>query len=189
MSIIDDMMHIIMKNPNATARDIARELGYAEEKSVYYWLGKSGYRGLRDFKLAVLRRAPREMGAGTEKPAYVRESSGSQLRLYSEDEGTVLPASLWEHILRQAGPQSYGVLLTKSEYPPLVSRGDVLIVDPEAPFFQGDLAWVSVKGSKRLVRRYGRADDQDVFVDAIRPGLVLVPDSVDGKVVLILKSP
>ncbi|MGI6663711.1 MAG: hypothetical protein ACOX4B_09770 [Bacillota bacterium] len=189
MSIIDDMVHIVMRNPNATAKDIAAELGYAEEKSVYYWLGKAGFRGLKDFKLAVLRRTPPKTQVETQKPAYARESGVPAFRLYPEEDTRALPTGLWEHIGKQAGPHSYGVLLTKSEFPPLVSRGDVLVVDPQAPFFQGDLVWVSVKGSKRLVRRYGKADDQDVFVDAMRPGMVLVPDSVDGKVVLIVKSP
>lgn len=189
MSIIDDMVHIVMQNPNATAKDIAAELGYAEEKSVYYWLAKAGFRGLKDFRLAVLRRTPPQPPAEAAPAPYVRDSGDPSFRLYPEEDTRALPIGLWEHIRKQAGPHSYGVLLTKSEFPPLVSRGDVLVVDPGAPFFQGDLIWVTVKGAKRLVRRYGKADDQDVFVDAMRPDLVLVPDSVDGKVVLIVKSP
>jgi len=183
------MVHIVMRNPNATAKDIATELGYAEEKSVYYWLGKAGFRGLKDFKLAVLKRTPPQPQVEPPQAGYVREAGEPPFRLYPEEDTRALPTGLWEHIRKQAGPHSYGVLLTKSDFPPLVSRGDVLVVDPHAPFFQGDLVWVSVKGSKRLVRRYGQSDDQDVFVDAMRPGMVLVPDSVDGKVVLIVKSP
>ncbi len=188
MSIIDDMAHIVMQNPNATAKEIASELGYAEEKSVYYWLAKAGFRGLREFRRAVLRRLPPAPAHGTGH-SYVKDSGDAALPLYQEGDTHPLPTGLWDHIRRQAGPHSYGVVLTKSEFPPLVSRGDVLVVDPEAPCFQGDLIWVSLKGSKHLVRRYGKADGEDVFVDALRPGLLLLPDSVDGKVVLILKAP
>ncbi|HHX29166.1 MAG: hypothetical protein ACOX5Q_02570 [Bacillota bacterium] len=188
MSIIDDMVHIVMQNPNATAKDIAAELGYAEEKSVYYWLAKAGFRGLKDFRLAVLRRTSPQPAPET-TGTYVKDSGESSFPLYSEGNARELPTGLWEYIRKQAGPHSYGVVLTKSEFPPLVSRGDVLVVDPQAPCFQGDLIWVSVKGSKHLVRRYGKAGDPDVFVDALRPGILLLPDTIDGKVVLIVKSP
>jgi hypothetical protein len=51
------MSRLILADPNVTARQIAKTLGYAEEKSVYYWLSKSGYKGMRDFKKAVLSRS------------------------------------------------------------------------------------------------------------------------------------
>lgn len=47
-------MHVILEDPFLTARQIARRLGYAEEKTIYYWIEKAHYSGLTAFKRAVL---------------------------------------------------------------------------------------------------------------------------------------
>lgn len=188
MSIIDDMVYLVMQNPNVTAKEIAAHLGYAEEKSVYYWLQKAGFRGLREFRVAVLRRTFPQPDHKGEVPT-ARDSGEPRIPLYPDGDFKAQASGLWEHVHRQAGPASFGVMLAKSEYPPLVARGDVIIVDPEAPCFQGDLMWVNVRGTMHLVRQYGKTADSSVFVDAGRPGILLSPDSVQGKVVLIVRAP
>ncbi len=54
MQVIDQIANLILEDPLITAARIARRLGYAEEKTVYYWLHKSHYSGLNAFKKAVL---------------------------------------------------------------------------------------------------------------------------------------
>ena len=51
---IERMASIVREDPSVTVRELARRMGFAEQKSIYYWLGKQRYRGLKDFKRAVL---------------------------------------------------------------------------------------------------------------------------------------
>ena len=51
---VDRMAEIILARPSVTARQLAQELGFAQERSVYYWLRKAGYGGLQSFRAAVL---------------------------------------------------------------------------------------------------------------------------------------
>lgn len=50
---IAKMARLIRQRPAITARSVAEALGYAEPKSVYYWLGKIGFT-FKSFKEAVL---------------------------------------------------------------------------------------------------------------------------------------
>jgi hypothetical protein len=54
MDVLDKIGYVILQDPLVTASDIAKTLGYAEEKTVYYWLAKAEYHGLLDFKRAVV---------------------------------------------------------------------------------------------------------------------------------------
>ncbi len=54
MRVIDRIANLILEDPLMTAGRIANRLGYAEEKTVYYWLHKSNFAGLTAFKKAVL---------------------------------------------------------------------------------------------------------------------------------------
>lgn len=54
MRVIDRIANLILEDPLITADRIARRLGYAEEKTVYYWLHKAHFSGLNAFKKAVL---------------------------------------------------------------------------------------------------------------------------------------
>lgn len=47
------MARLIRQRPSISARDVAKSLGYAEPKSVYYWLGKIGFTFVT-FKESVL---------------------------------------------------------------------------------------------------------------------------------------
>ncbi len=55
MDVLNKIAYIILEDPLVTAADLARSLGYAEEKTVYYWLAKANYHGLLDFKRAVVK--------------------------------------------------------------------------------------------------------------------------------------
>lgn len=54
MRVLDQIAQLILEDPFITAVQIARKLGYAEEKTVYYWIDKGHYQGLTAFKRAVL---------------------------------------------------------------------------------------------------------------------------------------
>lgn len=54
MEILNKMGYLILDDPFITAGDLAKKLGYAEEKTVYYWLSKENYPGLQAFKRAVI---------------------------------------------------------------------------------------------------------------------------------------
>ena len=185
MSVIDEMSRLVLANPNITAREIARKLGYAEEKSVYYWLQKAGYSGMKDFKGDVLRRIL--PAAPKMEPPVVRDVASQGISVYSDADPRTAKATLREHLEGYLGRDSFGVILTRAEYPPLAEAGDLLIVDPGAPSFQGDLVWASVAGKMRLARQYGLPDKTFLYVDAGKPGEVLTPDFVSGKVVFILR--
>lgn len=186
MSVIDQMSRLVLADPNVTARQIAKSLGYAEEKSVYYWLSKSGYSGMKDFKRSVLKRTlPASRRADL---PVARDNSEDILPLYSDVQQKALGVDLQGHLLEHLGSESYCVLLTEDGSEPLASLGDLLLVDPGAPSFQGDLQWASVRGRMRLVRQYGVSGDSLFYVDAAQPGSLVSPDFVIGKVVFILRK-
>lgn len=54
MDVLDKIVNLILQDPFLTAAEIARRLGYAEEKTIYYWIEKAHYPGLVAFKRAVL---------------------------------------------------------------------------------------------------------------------------------------
>ncbi len=54
MRVLNQMAQLILEDPFITAKQLARQLGYAEEKSVYYWVDKTMFHGLNGFKRAVL---------------------------------------------------------------------------------------------------------------------------------------
>ncbi len=185
MSVIDQMSKLILADPNVTARQLAKSLGYAEEKSVYYWLAKAGFRGIKDFKKSVLARS---LPAPRRTEHYARDSSDTFMPLFSDTARKALGTGLHQHIGDGLSHESFGVLVTESGCEPLAARGDILLVDPSAPTLQGDLQWASVRGRMRLVRQYGGAGGDTIFVDAIEPGAVVSPDFVSGKVVYIVRK-
>lgn len=186
MSVIDEMSRLILADPNVTAKEIARHLGYAEEKSVYYWLQKSGFTGMRDFKKNVLTRVVSRPSIRPE-PALARDAAGADISLFTDQDQNT-GATLQDHLAGNLGHGSYGVVVTRHDCRPLAGVGDILIVDPGAPSFQGDLMWASVRGKMRLVRQYGLPDQSLFYVDPGQPGSVLSPDFVSGKVLFILKK-
>lgn len=53
------MAALVREDPAITVAEIARRLGYSEEKSVYYWLEKARIKGIREFKRMVLTEHPK----------------------------------------------------------------------------------------------------------------------------------
>lgn len=193
MSVLDQVAQLILKDPNITVKEIAAALGYAEEKSIYYWLQKAGFRGLRDFRKAVLKKTYTPQGAATDRGLSRGDSTPGALdpRVYTNTAPEPLEARdselrLQDYLRRYMGPTSFCVILSSQDY--MADQAEeVLVVDPEAPAGQGDMVLASVNGRMFLARRYLLPDRAPLYVDARTPNTLLSPDYVSGKVVFILK--
>src|SRR5690606_36790877 len=53
--VLQRMSQLVRERPDITVRELADALEYSQERSVYYWLNKAGFRGIRQFRDAVLR--------------------------------------------------------------------------------------------------------------------------------------
>lgn len=129
---LEKIVALIRAQPTITVRELARELGYSEERSVYYWLRKAGHKGLRTFKREVL---------------------GGRYGLPMTE-----PAGDAEHLADgvQEGPLEIAPrVLTVSTrvYEPWVRAGDELHVDPKAQPASGDLVLVDLPGEDDALRR------------------------------------
>jgi len=177
MDILDRMASLIVENPTITGRELARKLDYAQEKSVYYWLNKAGYKGINDFKQLVLRgdyplsqsRLPRfETGENTEN-AYRLQRIPLRSSLKSDeptprsaDNTVYVPASssISEH--------AFAITIDTNEYQPAIQPGDIVVIDPAACVESGDLILVEEETAGRYLRRvYG--ENPLLFIHPARP--------------------
>ena len=177
LSKIDQMAQLVLANPTITAKELAQKMGYAEQKSVYYWLEKAGYRGLKDFKQSVLsgcfqfaRLPDAQLAKDAPRPA-IPLYTGDKLRRVDCSE--LLDAHL--------GPGSFAVQLQGG------GSGDILIIDPEALCTQGSIVLVSTGDKASQARVYYMAGKSPIYVDLNNPNLLLSPDFVIGKVVFVVK--
>lgn len=130
--ILEKIISLIRAQPAITVRELAKELGYSEERSVYYWLRKAGHKGLKTFKREVL--GGRDQLGGT---------SG-------EDEAMHAASGVHE------GPPPYPphvLTVATRAYEPWVRAGDELHVDPKAIPVNGDLVVVDLPGESDALRR------------------------------------
>lgn len=88
MHTLEKMAEIVRNDPSVTVRDIAKRMNFLEQRSVYYWLSKGGFKGLRHFKRAVLSHRQTvpvtvEQVMEASLPAHEIASSGGSRRLVS----------------------------------------------------------------------------------------------------------
>ena len=183
MSKIDQMAYFILANPNITGKELAAKLGYSEPKSVYYWLEKAGYSGLKDFKKMVLSRSfpipsqtvetTRDSKRWTTMPLYFENDSLRQL-------------DLKEYINAHLGPRSFAVLISENRYGEIAGPGDLLIIDPEGKCGQGDLILINQQGHPAIARVYYLPDKAPIYIDVKDVTQLLSPDFINGKIIFIL---
>lgn len=163
MDVVDKIADLILQDPSISVRELARRLGYAEEKTIYYWLAKRGFRGIRPFKRAVLTGHFR--GAGR-----VREATGRLGRLPVADRlsrtgepeftGDTLPITLdrgrGQYVLHYAGPATHGVL-----------PGDYIVVGP-MDWSQAEWVIVQTAGRDVELRRLVRTEGGPLLFDVQR---------------------
>jgi len=188
LSIIDKMVRFVVANPNITARELAEMLGYAEPKSVYYWLEKAGFRGMKDFRKAVLSRSFPPPAGKAETPIAKDAPNAFLIPIYHDAKDFQGYSYLKDYLKTHLSPSSFAILLSTDEFQPLAKTGDLLIIDPKASLGEGDLLLVNKNGNNHLVRSYTFNDKFTIFVDARKPAQTLTPDFITGKVVFILKS-
>lgn len=124
------MRSLVRSRPTITLRELANALGFAEERSVYYWLRKGGHKGLKEFKASVLAaHLPEADAGGAGAPAGVATGSRSQEELGS-------------------------VVLETNEYSPWLLPGDRLVLAPGRAPQDGQLAVIALPGEPYAVRRF-----------------------------------
>ena len=64
---IDKITQLVRENPAITVKEIAKALGYSEERSVYYWLEKAKYKGIKDFKQTIFADPSSRYQSGNDK--------------------------------------------------------------------------------------------------------------------------
>lgn len=129
MRVIDKIAQLILEDPYITAKNIARKLGYAEEKTVYYWIDKEHYKGLTAFKRAVLQGQHQAFTVkATEPPArygklpVVHEFSPDGRPILSGETLAVPSAGKVQWVWRYPGPPL-----------PTFLPGDLLLLRPFSP--------------------------------------------------------
>lgn len=164
--MLERIAQIIREDPSITVKDIAKRLGYSEEKSVYYWLEKGQFKGLRDFRHAVLTgRFPRPSYiVGTGDPA---KDAGAPYPLHEvpliasfSPDGRPIPSGQTVLSVIHASRSTFGFILATEEYSPFLLKGDVLLVDPPGGIAQGDLVLMCLEGNPRIVRCYSVGGNQ-----------------------------
>src|SRR5579875_3830418 len=127
--VIDRIADLILQDPSISVREVARRLGYAEAKTIYYWLSKRGFHDIRPFKRVVLtgqyrhvlRAGPDSAKRAARLPVADRLSPQGD-PLYT---GATVPVALDRgrglYVPHSPGPPDLGVL-----------TGDYLVVGPLA---------------------------------------------------------
>ncbi len=184
MSKMEQMAHLVLANPNITAKELAEKLGYAEPKSIYYWLDKAGFRGIKDFRRAVLSRS---FPIPTEAPQEVKDSHRlPPIPLYADND-SLQRLDMDQYLKSRLGPRAFAVLISKNEFGGIVKSGDLLIIDPDGPFSQGDLALANVDAKPYIVRIYYLPDKSPIYVDISDIHQLLLPDFINGKVAFVVR--
>lgn len=175
MDVLDEAAKLIRENPSLTVKELAKKLGYAEQKSVYYWLAKTRWKGIKAFKKAVL---TGEFASRTRKAQVVKESRGSSVvelpvAVNFSDDG--FPIFEQEPVLAvvSVGPSAYGLIMNHDGYYPWVHKGDILVLDPDVPIKDGDTVAL-LSGDKKVLLGYafrpeGHAIVEFVYLDIKDP--------------------
>jgi len=170
-TVLDKIAEIILTHPSASVAYIAQALGYAEEKSVYYWLHKAGYRSAREFRADVLtgrfpRRLPRPPDRLGEKPGPawdqlpVAEAVSPGRPQYTGNTLALASALL-------ISPSSFALRLETIEYAPVFLPSDFLVVDPGGAMDDAALVLAWLEGHGACVCRYYAPQDSTILLHPV----------------------
>lgn len=173
---VDTMAAIILKRPTITARQLADALDFAQVRSVYYWLRKAGYRGMTDFRQAVLTGKYPVSTTASAGPVQLRARHVAEVPLLAAER----PPSDYVVTTRTVSREAFAVAVDSDDYRPLVERNDILLIDPDDRLVDGDLAWVEPdSGRQVLCRVYATPERWYVHPVTGRP---IEPPPKDGPV-------
>lgn len=196
------MARIVMQNPTATAREITEKMGYAQEKSVYYWLRKAGFRGIVDFRQAVLTgNFPPPDDFFTRLP-IATDQQGKYMRRsipvlgdFSKFVGATLSKLRPRFFLNCPGAISkngFALIMDLPDYHPAVQRDDIIAIDPDQESIQGDILLVSsVNRGNLLGHIYGKEESR-LLISPTNPGYAITFNqegfTVLGRVVALIRQ-
>lgn len=150
--VLRRMSQLVREHPGVTVRELARALGYSQERSVYYWLNKADFQGIRQFRDAVLR------GEVDGRPGAPEATAGYAVPLYrlsqipfGSDERP--PTSRHVVVDSPPSPELFAVEAEGSEYAPFIEPQDRLVIDPSGEPRDGDLVLVMLRGYGPAIRR------------------------------------
>lgn len=195
MDVVDKIAELIKENPSITVQEISTRLGYSEEKSVYYWLNKARYAGIKDFRKAVLtgryRPGARRYPTSASRAGEARES-GLTPRLPPDvplvgsfdDKGR--PLATGEGVELKPLPASSRVFAYRPglDYSPLILPDDVLIVDLARAPAHGDLVLCWDGGPGAFVLRYYVVKGAPFFINPAT-GVEPEPGDDGGRPILL----
>ncbi len=151
--VIEQLAQLVREEPSITVSQLAKKMGYAEQKSIYYWLDKAGYRSIRMFRDAVLTgRFP--PGDETDRwPTSVREDEKSLpvtgpipiVDVASPGVTRARGITVEQVVRQQLSPAGFSFVLPSDDYVPLLLKGDLLLIEPTLTPPNGALvlAWKS----------------------------------------------
>lgn len=168
MDNLEKMAELIRQNPSITVKGLAKKLGYSEERSIYYWLEKAHFKGIKAFKHAVLTGSfpPGQHKVGSDydraredEPGRASIPSVYLARGFKSDGTPVLSTEKIAINVTPLSPRAFAVVIHEREYSPVVLPGDILIIDPQAPLEEGRLVafWLPQNHPQLVLRRiYGK---------------------------------
>jgi hypothetical protein len=162
---------LIRERPDVTSRELAEHLGYAEAKSVYYWLSKNGFT-LRSFRAAVLRG---EWPPGQNRLAlreYAPYGTGDGIPLivgFDEQGAPEVEGGFLD--LRDSGVR-YAFRWQQEHEIPYLEAGDILLLSDRAP--QNGATVLVRHGDGRLgLCRFYQVDRGILLIEAWHPQRLL----------------
>lgn len=135
------MAALIRQNPGITVREIASELQFADSKSVYYWLEKANFTGIRAFKQQVL--------AGSQPACLDVTIEGAthylvNLPLLDWNPQQKNPVGEWYHLYHHPEPRGlYALRVGTNQFGPWFLENDVLIISEQIS--TQEATWVLLK--------------------------------------------
>lgn len=171
------MAAIIIARPAVTAREIAEELGFAQQRSVYYWLRKAGYGGLTRFREAVLT-GQYPVATYTEGPFKPRATHVAEVPLTVGDSAQTA-SSEYVVTTQTVGQATFALAIRSDEYYPIFERHDVLLIDPDVAVADGDIVLVRSKEQPDVLCR-AYAGRQPLYVHPVTGRPLLAKTSGNG---------
>lgn len=178
--MLEKIARLIIENPSITVQEIAKQLGYSEERSIYYWLDKGNFRGIKPFKKAVLTKQffiDRPGLAFFEEENKIKEASQGEryaikrVPIVSQFSANGHPdlseVTRFLATDRTVGQDAFAFTLETEDYLPLVNFHEILVVDPQAKLENGDLVLVWTKEAGILLRRY-YTDERPLLIHPTR---------------------
>lgn len=178
MRVLDRIAMLIKENPSITVQEIATRLGYSEEKSIYYWLDKARYAGIKDFKKAVLTGEyqdaaadPRASADLAREPEVFLLYPGREVPVIAGFHPTGRPLYVDGQSLhdqaRPLGAGAFAYCLPTDEYAPILLRRDLILVDPVQIPENGRLLMLWLPPDSIAFRRYHGTADRNLLIHPI----------------------